>query len=110
MPLALIWRIPSPSLEAGPGSREEARGRGSQEFKLVVGVGRAGGWEWPAVKAWATGCCAELHWEEGGGSRAGTELLSQMPEGLWGRRQEDGHELGPVKAPQGGGPRGRIGC
>ena len=57
MPPALIYgTIPSPSLGAGPGSREETRGRDGQEFKLVelVGEGRSA-WEWPAVRAWATG-------------------------------------------------------
>ena len=55
LPLS-IWRIPSPSLGAGPGSREEARGRDSQEFKLVELVGEGwSAWEWPAVRAWATG-------------------------------------------------------
>lgn len=42
MPLVLIWRIPSPSLGAGLGSREEARGRAGQEFKLVELVGEGG--------------------------------------------------------------------
>lgn len=66
-----------PSLGAGPGSREEARGRESQEFELGELVG--GGWEvweWPVVRTWATRCSVKLHWVERG-RQAGTGLLSQ---------------------------------
>lgn len=43
---------PCPSLEAGPGPREEARGRESQEFKLgELAGGGWEAWEWPAVRA-----------------------------------------------------------
>lgn len=96
----------SPSLGAGPGSREESRGRDSQEFKLVKLVGgRAGdAGEWPVVKAWATGCSAELRFREGGDSGAGTNLLGQKcPRVSRGRHREGGCELGPAKQPRGAG-------
>ena len=110
MPPALIYgTIPSPSLGAGPGSREETRGRDGQEFKLVelVGEGRSA-WEWPAVRAWATGpsvCRAP-----GEGAANGQDSAeSETPRGLGGRRQAGSAGWGGWST-QGGGPRGRTGC
>ena len=97
---------PCPSLEAGPGPREEARGRERQEFKLGERVG--GGWEvweWLAMRAWATGCSVELRWAEGQ-SGAGIALLSQgcvRGQGLQGRHREGGPALRPVEGSQHGG-------
>lgn len=110
MPPALIYgTIPSPSLGAGPGSREETRGRDGQEFKLVelVGEGRSA-WEWPAVRAWATG--PSVRRAPGEGAANGQDSAeSETPRGLGGRRQAGSAGWGGWST-QGGGPRGRTGC
>lgn len=99
LPLSM-GMIPSPSLGAGPGSREETRGRDGQEFKLVelVGEGRSA-WEWPAVRAWATGpsvCRAP-----GEGAADGQDSAeSETPQGL-----EGGGVRQVVRAGAGGAPR-----
>lgn len=51
----------------------------------------------------------ELHWGRERAAGQAQTAESEMPRGLQGRHLKGGHGLGPAKAPQGGGPRGRIG-
>lgn len=90
MPLALIYLEDSfPQPGGRPESREEARGRDSQEFKLVELVGEGGSaWEWPVVRAWATGpsVCGTL----GEGGQLQTLLSQRRPRVSRGRRLAGG--------------------
>lgn len=93
LPLALIYLEDSfPQPGGRPESREEARGRDSQEFKLAELVGEGGSaWEWPVVRAWATGpsVCGMLG--EGGAAGQVQTLLSQRrPRVSRGRRLAGG--------------------